>query len=168
MGCGTKAGAPDAAFCHTDWIAVSLHCGVNENDLHLDGNANNPQLPCVPCAVDTWNRGLSGPGPDLDAAANIETVNLSSLAQGEHATVIAILDEGQSFGDEQASTIARRLLELGFVPGAEIEVVARMWPGDEPLAVRGGGSMFALRRREAQAIRVQRGVAVVIADTGAH
>ena len=103
----------------------------------------------------------------MDAVANNETVSLSSLAKGEHATVLAIVDDGQSLGDEQASTIARRLLELGFVPGAELEVVARMWPGDEPLAVRIGGSMFALRRREAQAIRVRRGASAPAPDAGA-
>ena len=39
-----------------------------------------------------------------------------------------------------------------------------MWPGEDPLAVRVGGSMFALRRREAQAIRARRGS--VAARTG--
>jgi ferrous iron transport protein A len=103
----------------------------------------------------------------VDAVAKDEGVPLSSLIQGEHATVLSVFDDGQSLGDEQASTIARRLLELGFVPGAEIELVARMWPGDDPLAVRVSGSMFALRRREAQAIRVRRGSAAA-AGPGAH
>ncbi len=103
----------------------------------------------------------------MDAVSKDEGVLLSSLLQGEHAIVVAVLDDGQSLGDEQASTIARRLLELGFVPGAEIEVIARMWPGDDPLAVRIGGSMFALRRREAQSIRVRRGSAAA-AGPGAH
>ena len=40
-------------------------------------------------------------------------------------------------------------------------------PGDDPLAVRIGGSMFALRRREAQSIRVRRGSAAA-AGPGAH
>lgn len=112
--------------------------------------------------------GPDGPGIKVDAVANNETVCLSALDKGEHATVLAVIDDGQSLGDEQASTIARRLLELGFVPGAELEVVARMWPGDDPLAVRIGGSMFALRRREAQAIRVRRGSVAAGPDTGAH
>lgn len=102
----------------------------------------------------------------MDAVANHEVVCLSSLMQGEHGTVLAVIEDGQSLGDEQASTIARRLLELGFVPGAELEVVARMWPGDDPLAVRVGGSMFALRRREAQAIRVRRGPPSTSTDAG--
>jgi ferrous iron transport protein A len=104
----------------------------------------------------------------VNAVANDEMVLLSSLSKGERGTVLAVIDDGQSLGDEQASTIARRLLELGFVPGAELEVVARMWPGDDPLAVRIGGSMFALRRREAQAIRVRRGSVAASPGTGAH
>jgi ferrous iron transport protein A len=112
--------------------------------------------------------GRTGPGSPVDAVVNDEMVLLSSLSQGEHGTVLAVIDDGQSLGDEQASTIARRLLELGFVPGAEFEVVARMWPGDEPLAVRVGGSMFALRRREAQAIRVRRGSVAASSRPGAH
>lgn len=104
--------------------------------------------------------GHSGPGSNVNAAAKDDVVSLSSLQQGERGTVMAVIEDGQSLGDEQASTIARRLLELGFVPGAELEVVARMWPGDDPLAIRVGGSMFALRRHEAQAIRVRRAAAV--------
>ena len=104
----------------------------------------------------------------MNAVANDEGVFLSSLSQGEHGTVLAVIDDGQSLGDEQASTIARRLLELGFVPGAELEVVARMWPGDDPLAVRIGGSMFALRRREAQAIRVRRASVAASPGASAH
>jgi ferrous iron transport protein A len=115
-----------------------------------------------------FGMGHAGPGSHVDAVANNEVVCLSSLSQGEHATVLAVIDDGQSLGDEQASTIARRLLELGFVPGAELEVVARMWPGDDPLAVRVGGSMFALRRREAQAVRVRRGIVAASPGAGAH
>jgi len=92
----------------------------------------------------------------VDAVANNEIVPLNVLEQGARGIIHAVIEDGQSLGDEQASTIARRLLELGFVPGAVFEVVARMWPGNEPLAVRVGGSMFALRRREAEAIQVRR------------
>jgi len=30
-----------------------------------------------------------------------------------------------------------------------------VWPGDDPMAVRVGSTVFALRRREAQAVLVQ-------------
>ena len=57
-------------------------------------------------------------------------------------------------GIDEAGALSRRLLEIGFCPGARVEVVAAQWPGDDPIAVRVGGSTFALRRREAQLVRV--------------
>ena len=68
-----------------------------------------------------------------------DTCPLSTLRKGDTAVVTAVEDAGDLFGDTRASTIARRLLELGFVPGAGVEIVATMWPGDDPLAVRVGG-----------------------------
>ena len=47
-----------------------------------------------------------------------------------------------------------RLIELGFVPGESFEVIAESLPGGDPIAVRIGGSCFALRRREAAAVLV--------------
>jgi ferrous iron transport protein A len=65
-----------------------------------------------------------------------------------------VTDDAQSLGDESHSTISRRLLELGFVPGEALEIVAAVWPGGDPIAVRLGNATFALRRREAQAVLV--------------
>jgi ferrous iron transport protein A len=60
-----------------------------------------------------------------------------------------------SIGDVAGSTIVRRLMELGFVPGERIEVIEEQRPGGDPIAVRIGCSIFALRRREAQAVMVR-------------
>jgi ferrous iron transport protein A len=62
---------------------------------------------------------------------------------------------GITIGDSAGSTITRRLLEVGFVPGEHIEVIGEIRPGGDPIAVRIGSSIFALRRREAQAVLVQ-------------
>lgn len=70
---------------------------------------------------------------------------LADLPVGGVATVEGIIEAG---------ALSRRLLEIGFFPGARVEVVAAQWPGDDPLAVRVGGSTFALRRREAQLVRI--------------
>lgn len=75
------------------------------------------------------------------------TGTLAALRVGERATV-------RSIGEADDALGARRLLELGFVPDAEVEVLATMWPDDDPLAVRVGGSTFALRRHEAALVRV--------------
>jgi len=92
-------------------------------------------------------------------ATSESVTTLATLRRGEHAVVDSVADDGELFGDTRESTIARRLLELGFVPGASVEVVASMWPGDDPLAVRIGGSTFALRRHEARAVLIRRGEA---------
>ena len=50
--------------------------------------------------------------------------------------------------------IARRLRELGFVAGEQVQVVARGPFGAEPLLVQVGYTRFALRRAEAARVRV--------------
>jgi ferrous iron transport protein A len=55
---------------------------------------------------------------------------------------------------EDAAMIVRRLMEIGFVAGEGFEIVAEAKPGGDPIAVRVGGSIFALRRREAAMVTV--------------
>ncbi len=91
-----------------------------------------------------------------DAAANVRS--LASLHKGARGIVSAVIAEGaalDAIGDVAGSTITRRLLEIGFVPGETIEVIQEIQPGGDPIAVRIGSSMFALRRREAQAVLVR-------------
>ncbi len=77
---------------------------------------------------------------------------LDCLLAGQSATVIHLApgDTGEGGID-----IARRLMELGFVPGERIRMLKRGVPGGEPLAVRVGDSTFALRRFEAALISIQ-------------
>jgi len=82
------------------------------------------------------------------------SVSLGSLRKGARGVVTDVRDDAQSLGDEAHSTVSRRLLELGFIPGEAIEVVAEIWPGGDPIAVRLGNTTFALRRREAGAVMV--------------
>ncbi len=70
--------------------------------------------------------------------------------------MVCALAQVPGFGEEHAATMLARLRDLGFVAGARCEVIARMWPAGDPLAVRVGGSAFALRRAEAEAVRVTR------------
>ncbi len=53
-----------------------------------------------------------------------------------------------------AAELERRLLELGFVEGAEVEVLHEGPLGGDPIAVRVNDATIALRRREAMAILV--------------
>ena len=47
-----------------------------------------------------------------------------------------------------------RLQELGFLPGERIHVHAEAFPGKDPMAIRIGNSIFALRRLEAAKVYV--------------
>jgi ferrous iron transport protein A len=69
--------------------------------------------------------------------------------------VVAVLDDAVRVGEAAETTAAMRLLEIGFVPGEPFEIIAETRPGGDPLAVRIGGSCFALRRSEVQAVMVQ-------------
>lgn len=81
-------------------------------------------------------------------------VSLATLRKGARGVVADVSDDAQSLGDEAQSTVSRRLLELGFIPGETVEVIEEIWPGGDPMAVRLGNTTFALRRREAGAVLV--------------
>jgi ferrous iron transport protein A len=51
--------------------------------------------------------------------------------------------------------VGRRLVELGFLPGESVRVVARGMLSRAPIAVRIGTGTFALRLFEAACIRVR-------------
>lgn len=95
------------------------------------------------------------------AAAQLEPslgpVSLAELLKGELGIVESLAaGDPSTVGEVAGSTLARRLLELGFVPGETVQVVAAAWPGGDPIAVRVGAGVFALRRREARAVLVRR------------
>lgn len=84
------------------------------------------------------------------------SIALARLRRGEAGIVTALLEGAQiDHGRGAGESLLARLRDLGFVPGARCEVIARMWPGGDPLAVRIGGSTFALRRAEAAAVQVE-------------
>jgi ferrous iron transport protein A len=88
-----------------------------------------------------------------DPSANTRT--LADLRKGDEVTVVG-LNPVVGLIAGQADLVVARLRDLGFVAGAHCEVIARMWPGGDPIAVRVGGSSFALRRAEAAAVRVHK------------
>ena len=59
----------------------------------------------------------------------------------------------------QEQALLLRLMEIGFLPGESVRVVATGFPGADPLAVRIGQATFALRRHEASMVLVQQEVA---------
>jgi ferrous iron transport protein A len=118
----------------------------------------NPGAKCEPIA---FTFSAAGPhtcrvnSPDPSASPSAATVLLADLLRGECGVVSGLIADS-GFETEQGNTLLARLRDLGFVAGARCEVIARMWPAGDPLAVRVGGSTFALRRAEAAAVHVTR------------
>ena len=55
----------------------------------------------------------------------------------------------------QPADRAGQLADIGFTAGETVTVLARAWPGGDPLVVRVGASRFALRRAEAACVQVR-------------
>jgi ferrous iron transport protein A len=80
----------------------------------------------------------------------VETITLDQLptgAGGFVSGVVAHIEEG-------GTDFSHRLMELGFVHGEPVRVLARGAFSGEPIAVRVGGTTFALRKFEAAQISV--------------
>lgn len=60
-----------------------------------------------------------------------------------------------SIDDPFSEELERRLLEIGFVEGAEVEILHEGFIGKDPIAVRVDDMSVALRRREANAIMIR-------------
>ena len=85
------------------------------------------------------------------AAAHMHgCVTLADLPKGARARVRGIRTVAVADGDQ----LGRRLQEIGFVEGESLRIVAHGFPRGEPIAVRVGGTTFALRRFEAQCVLV--------------
>ena len=94
----------------------------------------------------TWFKMQTGFKKVRRAKHNADARNLMELKPGESG----ILDRLDLPEDD-----ARRLMELGFVPGEKIRMLKRGMPGGEPLAIKVGSSTFALRRFEAALVSIQ-------------
>src|SRR5262245_50658490 len=113
---------------------------VNANLSHLLLQHHNRILPAVK---------PSDPPTDSPTSPSLA---LAELRRGDVAVVTGLIESTSlDAGRQSGESLVARLRDLGFVPGARCEVVARMWLGGDPLAVRIGGSTFALRRAEAAA-----------------
>lgn len=85
------------------------------------------------------------------AAHKIENLRLDLLPERRWATVSDVTVPTAGVDRE----LVLRLVELGFVPGERVRIVAEGIGGREPMAVRVGHTTFALRRYEASFIIVE-------------
>ena len=94
------------------------------------------------------------PAPHFPASGGGESaraIPLSAVAIGQ--TVI-VQQVNLAHAQAEVGDVGLRLLELGFIAGEQLRVVATGFPGREPIAVRIGNTTFALRRFEADHVLV--------------
>lgn len=75
-------------------------------------------------------------------------VRLGELNPGQGGTILSIE------GADASGSVARRLMEMGFLEGAYATVVHVAPFGADPIAVRVRGTLVALRRQEASLVEV--------------
>jgi ferrous iron transport protein A len=80
-----------------------------------------------------------------------EQFALSGAGVGQVVTIRAVRT---GYSAPIGGDIGLRLLELGFVEGESLRVIATGFPNGEPIAVRIGSTTFALRRFEADHVLV--------------
>lgn len=73
-------------------------------------------------------------------------LKLGDLKAGQVARIASIDDTAE---------IAARLMEIGLLEGSQVEVVHEAPFGGDPIAVRVRGALIALRRGEADLVRVE-------------
>ena len=86
-------------------------------------------------------------------ATALDRTPLGQAERGFRGLIDAIEVGAEHYG-VPAPEIERRLLELGFVEGATVEILHEGPVGRDPIAVRVNDCTIALRRREAMAILV--------------
>ena len=89
--------------------------------------------------------------------------SLNSVVTADHRIPLSSVRIGQTvvvcqvrsgISEVEGGDIGLRLLELGFIEGERLRVIAHGYPGREPIAVRIGNTTFALRRFEADHVLV--------------
>ncbi|MCB1350512.1 MAG: ferrous iron transport protein A [Maritimibacter sp.] len=79
------------------------------------------------------------------------TTALGAARKGFRGIVVSVLPIA-GVGRLAADEMERRLIEMGFIEGAEVEIVHEGPIRRDPIAVRVGSATVALRRRDALAI----------------
>mgnify|MGYP001820387783 FL=1 len=79
------------------------------------------------------------------------TTTLGAARKGFQGTVVSVLPI-EGVGRLAADEMERRLIEMGFIEGAAVEIIHEGPIRRDPIAVRVGSATVALRRRDALAI----------------
>lgn len=89
----------------------------------------------------------------MNSALPVIKISLADCKKGTKVCVTEVKHQ-PLFGSQDAN-VGLRLKELGFLPGAQIEVIGHGFLGADPIAVKVNGTKFALRHAEATKIGVE-------------
>jgi ferrous iron transport protein A len=99
--------------------------------------------------------------PPPEPASGQAAETLTSLGAGRRGFfgVVARVSapEASASGELPAAEMERRLLEMGFVEGARVEILHEGLFGADPIAVKLDDMRVALRRRDARGVMVRAG-----------
>jgi ferrous iron transport protein A len=111
-----------------------------------------PSPPLAGLAIKCYYEALAMPDT---SALILTTLALGEAPVGFRGRIVALdMSRAHATGLPKPE-LERRLLELGFVEGAEVELLHQgLFGGGDPIAVRVADTTIALRRREAMAIMV--------------
>lgn len=93
--------------------------------------------------------------PSTLAGAAVRTTAPAPTHRLDQAPNGRVFTVRQVHVDPRAPERARQLEEIGFCPGERVMVMARGFPGGDPLVVRIGQSTFALRGAEAACVQIE-------------
>lgn len=99
-------------------------------------------------------RPMTKPEKPVDTAP----IPLGTRSKGFRGTIVEVgrsAEADASDPDAFAEELERRLLEIGFVEGATVEILHEGFLGRDPIAIRVDDMSVALRRREANAVWVR-------------
>ena len=82
-----------------------------------------------------------------------DTLKLSEARKGDRGVIVRVGDHISA--DDHAMELERRLLELGFVEGAQVELLHEGLFGRDPIAIKVDDMRVALRRHEAVSLTVR-------------
>lgn len=80
-------------------------------------------------------------------------IRLSEARIGDRGVIVEVGEHCHH--QEEAVELERRLLELGFVEGARVELLHQGLFGVDPIALRVDDMRVALRRHEAASLRIE-------------
>lgn len=87
------------------------------------------------------------------ASVMSDILKLSQARKGDRGVIVQVGDHCHH--DEHAMELERRLLELGFVEGAQVELLHEGLFGRDPIAMKVDDMRVALRRHEAASLTVR-------------